>query len=34
MALYGALKTGIVYGANLNFRMLTDYLERIEKFTY
>jgi len=31
MALHGALKTRIVYGANLNFRMLTDYLERLEK---
>jgi len=31
IALHGALKTRIVYGANLNFRMATDYLERLEK---
>jgi len=31
IALYGALKTKIVYGANLNFRMCTDYLEVLEK---
>jgi len=30
-ALNGALKTRIVYGANLNFRMLNRYLERLEK---
>jgi predicted transcriptional regulator len=27
----GTKKTRIVYGANLNFKMLEDYLERLEK---
>jgi predicted transcriptional regulator len=27
----GARKTRIVYGANLNFKMLGEYLERLEK---
>ena len=27
----GARKTRIVYGANLNFKMLGDYLKRLEK---
>ena len=27
----GARKTRIVYGANLNFKMLCEYLERLEK---
>ncbi len=27
----GARKTRIVYGANLNFRMLEEYLEKLEK---
>jgi len=27
----GAKKTRIVYGANLNFKMLREYLERLEK---
>lgn len=27
----GAKKTRIVYGANMNFRMLDEYLEKLEK---
>jgi predicted transcriptional regulator len=27
----GAKKTRIVYGANMNFRMLEEYLEKLEK---
>jgi len=31
LARKGARKTKIVYGANLNFKMLREYLERLEK---
>jgi len=31
LALHGALKSWIVYGANLNFRILDMHLERLEK---
>ena len=31
LAMKGAKKTHIVYGANLNFKLLDEYLERMEK---